>query len=66
MIPKKRIRNNVVDWEKEYKTAKNKLWEQNAHAYSIYAKKYVPKAKFWIWDREKATTVSTSVKTDLR
>ncbi len=41
----KKIRKQDVDWEKEYKTAKDKLWEQKAHAYSRLATNYVKKGR---------------------
>lgn len=40
-----KVRKQDVDWEKEYKTAKDKLWEQKAHAYSRLAIEYVPKGR---------------------
>lgn len=40
-----KIRKQGVDWEKEYKTAKENLWEQKAHAYSRLATQYVKRGK---------------------
>lgn len=36
-----KIRKQDVDWEEEYKTAKGKLWEQKAHAYSRLITQYI-------------------------
>ena len=40
-----KIRKQDVDWEKEYKTAKDKLWEKKAHTYSRLATRYVKNGK---------------------
>ncbi|MBI2676359.1 MAG: methyltransferase domain-containing protein [Candidatus Yanofskybacteria bacterium] len=40
-----KTRKEDVDWEKEYKIAEGKLWEQKAHTYSRLATGYVKNGK---------------------
>ena len=40
-----KIREQDVDWEKEYKTTRGKLWEQKAHAYSRLTTQYITDGK---------------------